>query len=148
MKRLLTLALILLAGCSDLFGPSEEDRADEAWDRWVSTAPAAYRYELLQSCFCGGPGIGRWLTVIVNDNVVAAAWYTDTGEPLAPGDLALVPTVDDLFVTVFDAIDRGADELRTEYERQFGYPVLIDIDYVRNAIDDELVIEARGLLPL
>lgn len=148
MRVLLALSLALLPGCSDIFGPSEEDRAEEAWDRWVSTAPAAYRYELLRSCFCGGPGIGRWLTVIVNDNAVAAAWVSDTGEPLAPGELALVPTVDDLFAIVFDAIDHGADELTTEYERQFGYPVLIDIDYLRNAIDDELVVRTRGLLPL
>jgi hypothetical protein len=148
MRALLALSLALLSGCSDLLGPSQEARAEEAWDRWVSTAPAAYRYELLQSCFCGGPGVGRWLTVIVNDNVVVAAWETDTGEPLAPGELTLVPTVDDLFVTVFDAIDRGADGLDTEYERQFGYPVLVDIDYIRNAIDDELVIRTRGLLPL
>jgi hypothetical protein len=148
MRRLLVLSLVLLSGCSDLYGPSEEDRAEAAWDRWVSTAPAAYRYELLQSCFCDRPGVGRWLTVIVNDNVVVSAWETDTGFQLPPAALARVPTVDDLFGIVFDAIDGGADGLETEYERQFGYPVLIDIDYLRNAIDDELVIRARGLLPL
>jgi hypothetical protein len=86
--------------------------------------------------------------VIVNGDAVAAAWETDTGFELSPADLARVPTVDDLFGVVFDAIDGGADELKTEYERQFGYPVLIDIDYIRNAIDDELVIRTRGLLPL
>ena len=148
MRALLALSLALVSGCSDLLGPSEANRAEEAWDRWVANAPPAYRYELLQSCFCDRPGVGRWLTVIVNGDAVAAAWETDTGFQLSPADLARVPTVDDLFGVVFDAIDGGADELRTEYERQLGYPVLIDIDYLRHAIDDELVIRAKGLLPL
>jgi hypothetical protein len=148
MKYLLTATLLLLAGCGDLFGPSQEERAEEAWDRWVATAPPAYRYEVLQSCFCGGPGIGRWLTVIVNDNIVASAWDTETGAFVPPSELGRIPTAEDLFVTLFDAIDSGADELRAEYDPHFGYPTLLDIDYLRNAIDDELVIRARGLVPL
>lgn len=148
MTRLFALALVLLSGCSDLFAPSQESRAEEAWDRWVATAPAAYRYEVMQSCFCAGPGIGRWLTVIVNDNVVATAWDTETGVFVPPSELDRVPTVEDLFVTLFDAIDGAADELHAEYDAHFGYPTLLDIDYIRRAIDDELVIRARGLLPL
>jgi hypothetical protein len=54
-------------------------------------------------------------------------------------------TVDELFEVVQDAIDQEAYSLTVGYHAQLGYPTSIDIDYLLNAVDEEVSFRASGV---
>ncbi len=145
---LLLAALALTAGCGDLFGPGEPDQLREHWARWDRTGPIDYQYEVVQSCFCGLPAVGRTVVIIVEDRRIEAAWIKSTGELIPPAAWGHLPVVEDLFGLVEDAIARRADRLDVRYDARYGYPRLVDIDYDRRAIDEEFRVEAFNLFPL
>ncbi|HEX9894501.1 MAG TPA: DUF6174 domain-containing protein [Gemmatimonadales bacterium] len=148
-RLLLTSMLsVTLAGCQTIFGPSEEHELDDAWDHWLSLRIVDYRYEVIRSCYCGGPAVGQRVVVVVHDDVVVNAWYAQTGEELPASALQHLPTVDDLFLIVDDALRTGADELDVRYDPSFGFPRLIEVDYQRHAVDDELTVRADDLRPI
>lgn len=53
-----------------------------------------------------------------------------------------------LFDLVRDAIDRHAGRIAVSYDTTFGFPKLIHIDYMVNAVDDELQIRVSAFQPL
>ena len=53
--------------------------------------------------------------------------------------------MDGLFDQVQLAIDFPAHEVLVEYSGSFGYPTLIDIDFIALAIDDEMLYRVRDL---
>jgi hypothetical protein len=73
----------------------------------------------------------------VRDGLVVSAVDPDTNEPIDP-PLNGFPTIEDLFDEIQDAIDRDADNIDATYDESFGYPVQVFIDWIRNAIDDEM----------
>lgn len=135
----------LLTGCDLLTGPDDEEDLADARRRWAAEGYVSYSYELVRSCFCGYPAVGQRVVVVVNDDHVVAAWLAATGENLPPEELAFFPTVPDLFDLAEEAIHE-ADRLTIGYDRRLGYPTLLDIDWIRNAIDDELHLTASNLV--
>jgi hypothetical protein len=87
------------------------------------------------------------VVVVVHDGLPVAAWTADTGEPFGPSEAVLFPTIDDLFDIAEDAI-RHADRFMIEYNDDLGYPVVLDIDYIENAIDDELYVGSSRVEPI
>ena len=47
-------------------------------------------------------------------------------------------TIDELFDVIKDARTRSAYKLEVEYDDSKGFPVSIDIDYIKDAVDDEI----------
>ncbi len=147
-RRLLYFIPILwLSGCRLLNPTDPLDELDHAYDLWATRGYDSYSYEVIRSCFCGLPGVGRVVVVVVHDWVPVAAWNADTGEPFGPGEVAAFPTVEDLFDLAEDAI-RHADRFTIEYDDRLGYPRVLDIDYLKNAIDDELFVGSSRLEPI
>lgn len=144
---LLTAAAALALGTSscDLMGPdpwrSRQAELDVNRSVWEDAAIAEYTYELTRLCYCGLAGP---LTVTVADHAVVSATRAD-GERIAPQDLHVVETVDDLFNVVQRAIDERAFRYAVEYHPELGYPTLVDLDPIREAIDEEVRYEASGL---
>ena len=88
-------------------------------------------------CFCGAESRGP-VRVRVQGMAVVERVYVDTGGPV-PGTFAeLFPTVDGLFALVRSAIEGGAYEVRVTYHAVLGVPIDVWIDYIENAVDDEL----------
>ena len=144
---LFLVPLALLAGCRLLNSTDPREDFDLAFDQWSSQGYGSYSYEVLRSCFCGFPGVGSRVVVVVHEWEPVAAWDADTGEPFTPSEVRSFPTVEDLFDIAEDAIDR-ADRFSIRYDDRLGYPVEIDIDYIRDAIDDELYIGSDRLEPI
>jgi hypothetical protein len=111
---------------------------------WEDAAITEYTYELNRLCYCGLAGT---LTVTVADHAVVAVTRED-GERIPPQDLHVVETVDDLFDVIQRAIDEKAFRYTVEYHAELGYPTLVDLDPIRNAIDEEVRYEAGGLEPI
>lgn len=138
--RLLPLSLLPLYGCT--LSELSDQRAV-----WEAQGLDDYSFVLQKSCFCPNEYTDPVLVTVAGDAVVDAV-YTDqselAGQPAA-ADYGVV-TVDGLFDLAEDAV-READEVEIEYDATWGFPTAIRIDYMRDAIDDELSVFASELAP-
>ena len=92
--------------------------------------------------------MSRLIEVEVSARVVVAVRDSETGNPVAPELEELYPGVEGLFEVVQDALDRDAHRVTVLYDPTLGYPREISIDYLEFAIDEELMLNAEGLVPL
>jgi hypothetical protein len=132
--RLAGLALLVVAmSCSDATGPLHQ-RADleAAHRRWRAQNLHTYAFTLQRSCFCGNV---HPLYVLVLSDTVAGVLDLETGTML---DRNSGETVEDLFTFVQNAIDRGAQLIRTKYDGAKGFPTEIDYDGAAQIADDEI----------
>ena len=119
------MALMALAACSSVTGsPLELNR-----QKWQNQNITHYRFNLSVLCFCAFSSIMP-ITVEVNNGKIismvgkdgqSAAEYQDT--------LAKYASVEKLFGTVDAAAKGNAYQLVVQYDSNYGYPQIIDIDY-------------------
>jgi hypothetical protein len=111
---------------------------------WDDAGITAYVYELRRECYCALAGD---FTVTVVDGVVVRAERPEHG--LIPAEeFQFVETVDDLFGAVQEAIDERAFRFTVAYHPELGYPTVVDLDPIKNAIDEEVRYEATALAPV
>jgi hypothetical protein len=111
-------------------GRADARRAlDAARSRWAAHGAADYTMILEWSCFC--PPMGPWTITVRNGRV--AAVEPDPGEA-RPHAL----DVDGLFGEIARAVREATGPVDVSYDADLGYPVRGGIDWVRNAIDDEM----------
>jgi hypothetical protein len=147
MPRPTTLLLLVtaLAACSVLgLDGNREEQAElaRARARWEQMRPYEYSYVLERLCFCGAESVGP-VRIVVRGGSVLSRTYTATGEPVLPQFAAAFGPIDSLFVVIGRALENGADELTARYHSHYGHPLDVDIDYLENAVDDELVLHVR-----
>jgi hypothetical protein len=133
------------SGCSDPLEP-ERDELAEALERWEEARLQDYVFEFQRLCFCGGDTIRR-VRIEVRSGSVTGATHVDDGTPVQ-GGLADVPTVETLFEEIQDAIDREAHLLSARYHVELGYPTAVSIDYIENAVDEEMAFNVYSLAAL
>ena len=144
-NALLIAACASLSACSvNPFALSREAASDHR-SRWDAAGIVDYEYMFRRACECTG-SVTRPMRVEVRGGSVAGATYRDTGESAT--NATGYPTVDDLFDLIDDAIDRGAQGLTVAYDGSLGYPTEISIDYDVEVADDEITINASGLVPM
>jgi hypothetical protein len=145
MRRHLLLAcLVLLPGsavlaCSDQ-GPESVDLGLEvAANRalWQTAGPATYVYEVERSCFCPVEALGP-VRVQVEDGAVTRRTYTASGDTVRTPFADIFPAVDGLFDILERAIDQDAADVRVTWDPDTGLPLDFSIDYIANAIDEEV----------
>ena len=151
LRRFVAGALLLpaLAACDSVTGPDnldgEERRLQRAWQRWDAQAPWNYDYVLRRDCFCGQEAVGP-VRIVVRSGVVVDRYYVTSGASVPLAYERFFPTIDGLFAEIADAIDFGAARLATDYDDDWGYPRVADIDYRASVADDELVLSAYGFM--
>ena len=136
-NRGLALGCLALAaiGCADALGPEQEELA-EARDRWAETRVDSYRFDFQRICFCP-PDFVRPVRIEVLAGTVTSAVYVDTGEPIS-GLLSSVPTIEDLFDEIQDAMDRDPFSLMADCHVDIGYSTSVSIDFNEQTIDEEM----------
>lgn len=135
--RCLAMALLALiaVGCGRVLEP-EQDEHTLSRARWASTNTNDYVFDLQRSCFCVSDFV-RPVRIEILGGIVNSAVYTDTGELISP-PLTSVPTIEDLFDEIREALDGSAFSVIADYHPGMGYPINVSIDYIENAIDDEM----------
>jgi hypothetical protein len=141
---LISIVGIAAIGCSDPLGP-REDRLAEARVAWALAGPAGYEFVFQRLCFCG-PDTVRPVRIEVRFGEVTAVTVVETGEALT--DLGAYPTIEDLFAEIEDAIEQDAFSLDAQYHGDLGYPVEVSIDYLENAVDEEMVFRVSSFRDL
>jgi hypothetical protein len=144
MKKILLISMVfILAACSA--SGSELARNQQTWDK---ANISHYRFELTLSCFCAF-NEQMPLTVEVQDGEVVSMAYAD-GQAVAADDplreyFGKFATIDGLFAELETAMaSADAGDIIVKYDATLGYPTEASIDYIKEAVDDELYITVAG----
>ncbi len=136
IAALLTL-LTAVVGC-ELLGHNSNRDSDLAVNRriWNAGNTGNYSFTLLRGCFCAYSGP---FDITVLDNHIVDVRRTQPYEPatVPTEDYPYFQTIDDLFDILESAYRTGADHVDVDYSSR-GNPSLISIDYIENAVDDEV----------
>ena len=153
MKKLLLLVLvILLSGCATIANAGvPKSEVEQAREKWQNANITHYRFKLFLGCFCVFSQ-DMPLNIEVKDGQVVSMKYQSGKEV----DANLVEyfqrfaTIDKLL----DEIENGfevnenvdtagdkADEIKVTYDETYGFPSQVNIDFIKNAIDDELSLQ-------
>lgn len=81
----------------------------------------------------------------VIDREVSVAVNTWNNEEVEGEHLQYVETIDDLF-DMIERAEKDADEFLVEYAIE-GYPTLISIDWIKEAVDDEMYFQISAVQP-
>jgi hypothetical protein len=140
---MLPFAAIFLAGCT-LTGPStqgEPEDLDSARNAWRQLGNSDYDMTLFRGCFCIGAGE---MTVFVRGDSVAAIQQTERQWQSSNDWWQYIPTVNGLFALIAEA-EADAYSVEAEYHPQLGYPTSVTIDWIKDAVDDEIFYSVAGL---
>jgi hypothetical protein len=133
--RLVPLIVAGLFACAT--GPeSAIEQLHEFRDRWLDQGITSYHVTLQRLCFCGDI---RPVRVQVQNGMVTSRVFVDDGEPVPPIRADAYPAISGLF-DFLEAAFRHADQVSARYDPTLGIPLETNIDYAKNAADDELTI--------
>jgi uncharacterized protein DUF6174 len=141
-------AVLLLASCEVLglsFGGSgQRAELQRQHAKWALRQITSYRITYRRECFCGAE-LTAPTEIEVRDGAIVSAHYADGNDPVPGAVQAFLPTIEDLFAIVAEAIDHEADLLEVTYDQSRGYPRKIAIDYRFNTADDEVAHSVSNL---
>jgi hypothetical protein len=139
------LALLVGAGCGLITGNDEEESAlRRAELRWSRSAVQDYQVVVQNLCFCG---YIRPVRITVRFGAVVSRVDAETGEPV-PAYGHNVRDIAGLFDLIREAMAQDAYRLDVTYDPEYGFPTLIDIDYIQHAVDDELRVKTSEFQPM
>ena len=114
---------------------------DAARARWRASGTRVYAMRVRAACGC--PMYGPW-DIVVRDGVMASATPVDRESQL--NVIEGFRTVDELFGQLDRAV-REAGRVSAVYDTAMGYPAQVYIDWIANAIDDEMAWTITSLTP-
>jgi hypothetical protein len=149
MKKLLLLVLtIVLSACTTLASAGEpKSEVEQARDKWQAAGISHYQINVSVSCFCAFNDEMPLIVEVKDGEVISLK--SATGKELNPTNLQYYErylTIDKLFKEIENGFktegsDQGpADKVEVQYDETYGFPTTINIDFVEQAVDDELYI--------
>lgn len=121
-----------------------ERELDRARARWAAQNTLSYDYVLEVLCFCPFSEDGPVRVTVSNGAVVSRIRVRDDA-PVDSTAAGAFVSIDELFEIIGRALDSGAASISAVYDAALGYPLEISIDYIRNAVDDEVSWRASDL---
>ena len=118
---------------------------ENARQKWQEANVSHYRFNLNMVCFCAFAE-NMPLVVEVQDGQVTSMEYQN-GNEIDTTSLEFFQryeTIDKIFSELEKAAGGEADEVTVSFDDTYGFPEQIDIDFVKEAIDDELVMTISG----
>ena len=139
-KLLLLLLAMILAACS--IGPKDELSRNQ--DKWEGAGIKNYNLTLFVGCFCVFTD-RMPLAVEVRDGKVVSMTYSD-GEVITADDpqaefFNRFSTIDQLFADLKSGPSADADEVQITYDPTYGYPTQVNVDQIKEAVDDEYSVQ-------
>ena len=129
----------LFSACSGEDYGRLQSRLEDNKAKWETHSPNEYTFSFSVSCLCQTP---RRSILVEGDSVVSA--YNEEEKVLESADtLENRLTIDDLFDAVQKVIDRNPSALHVEFNEEFGYPIVISVDYSADVVDDEFAYHVR-----
>ncbi len=126
---------------------SVQKSLDRHLSQWKKQGFNKYSYEFRRGCFCL-PDYTKPVLIQVKNDTVTDARFKDNNKQLTEALKGNRQTINMLFKTIQDAIDRKAHSIKVKYNEQYGYPASIVVDYDERMADEELYLNAKDLKPL
>ena len=139
-KRTAALALILLSGCDLITGTTPERSL------WDALGIKNYDFVYEVSCFCGFNRPNP-VKLSVRDGAVSAASAVNPYTGPMPA-LSTYPTIDSLFAIMERAQKSNPSGVSVKFDPTYHYPTRMDLDPIKNAIDDEATHTVSGFVPV
>lgn len=137
---LLTFFALAVAACSGAAqAGGSQTEAERNLEKWRDANVTHYRYNLNIGCFCVFSQ-DMPLVIEVMDGKVVSMEH-ESGKEIDPANLETFnkfSTIDRIFAEVEAGLAGAADEVKVTYDETYGFPVDITLDYLKEAIDDEL----------
>ncbi len=144
LRASIAILALTMTGACGILGPSDLDDLEEHRSLWRASGFTDYSYVINRGCFCGTVGLHR---VTIRAGEVVGVTRLDDNVDLDPVHWNVFRSVDGVFDLLEDALE-SADEVDVTYDRQLGFPREISIDYLEDAVDDELWLELQTPVPL
>ena len=129
------MTLLSALVCLGLTACGGDTKLVDAQTKWKSQALTSYRFDYSRNCFC--PDSGTVYVVRVQNGAVTTVTEKATGTPVDAKDLSSFPTIDAIFITI-DKADHEAASLSVTYDAAMGFPTAVSIDWIAEAVDDEV----------
>lgn len=138
---------MLVLGFGAALGPGcstgELNTLEEARLKWSESGITSYSYSLQRGCFCPPESIGPVRITVVNGQVVSRT-LIETSQAVT--DTVRWPPIEGLFEYA-ERVLREADEGTVEFHPDFGFPMEISADWIRDAVDDEENLRVTSFTP-
>lgn len=136
---LLVIFFIVFSSCNSDDVSTEQSKLNSARDLWKSHKIVNYKWNERLSCECGG-SLERTVTVINGDKSKVDFDESLLFDGYTYDDvLKASNTVEESFVFIERLLNKNVASLTIEYNKEFGYPTLISVDYDKDTIDDEII---------
>ena len=142
MKKLLPIFLSLILTACAMGSQTDLSRNQQ---KWQNAGISHYRFDLFISCFCP---FGQDMPLIIeveNDQVVSMEFHS--GNTINATDreyFERLATIERIFSEMQKDLNGEADEITVTYDSTYGFPEQVNIDYIKNAVDDELALTISG----
>jgi hypothetical protein len=118
--------------------------------KWEARNIDHYRFTVAVSCFC--PFANVEVTYEVqNGQVVNQSVQSSSDNPVDEAQVRdfyqSYNTIEKVFDYVGEAV-RDADETTIEYNQNFGFPTDVSVDWIKQAVDDEIYLTITNFEPL
>ena len=133
-KLILIFIVFVLAACS-MGSQTEIERNKE---KWQDANISHYRFNLFVGCFCVFSQDMPLVIEVQNGEVVSMEYQS--GKEIDAGSRELFDryaTIDRIFAELEKDLNGEADEVVVKYDPTFGFPTEVNIDFIKDAIDDE-----------
>ena len=143
MKKLSLIAFVfMLAACS--LGGSEFSKNQK---KWSDANITHYRFELNIGCFCAFRSQMPLKVEAQNGEIVSIT--APDGSVIAKTDAnykyySKYATINRLFSELKADLGGKADAVTVTYDPTYGFPATLNIDFIKNAVDDELYLSASA----
>ncbi len=140
----LLISAVVLSACS-VFGNAE---LSAARSRWQAANIRHYRYNLRVACFCAFTN-KMPMAIEVQDGRVVSIHFND-GTPVSSEDQKMFErylTIDKLFEFTSES-QKDADQIQVVYDATYSFPSSVQIDFIKQAVDDELSLYVSDFQPL
>lgn len=138
MRKLIFIFMALFLAACSMGSQTEIERNKE---KWQDANVSHYRYNLFVGCFCVFSQ-DMPLVIEVKDGEVVSMEYQNGNEIDASSRelFEKYATIDRIFSELAKDINGEADEVIVTYDPTYGFPAEINIDFIKDAIDDELAL--------
>lgn len=139
-RRIVTAAVgvVLIGACDDDPTGPEFSALRSAEAQWRAVQPATNSYIVQQQivCFCRDGSTTYEVTVTAG--TVSYVRALADSVPVPVDQFARFQTIDHLFEQVRAALKTSGQLVAVEYDAAFGYPTVVSLDPIKNAVDDEV----------
>ncbi|HVK05608.1 MAG TPA: DUF6174 domain-containing protein [Armatimonadaceae bacterium] len=140
-------AALCLSSCGSGSGDAGNPTFRAYRELWERTRPTDYRYTFERSAFAP-PETLRKVVIVVRGGRTVSVTPFDEGAPIDRSAYTPYDTIEELFDVLEDADRKGAYEILTAFDIEYGYPAQVRIDYKQELADDENAFQVTELEPM